>query len=92
MGPADESPDIRSVVPDLKVPAIQSKPAAAGIRIKEVLPNYSDTQVHHTIYLPTDWRAGVKYPVIIEYAGNGGYKNRFGDISTGRVEGSKLIV
>jgi hypothetical protein len=28
--------------------------------------------------------------VIVEYAGNGNYKNAYGDISTGEVEGSKL--
>ena len=32
----------------------------------------------------------MRMPVIVEFAGNGPYKSRFGDISTGLVEGSKL--
>ena len=31
-----------------------------------------------------------KYPVIVEYPGNGGYENKLGDKSTGRVEDCKL--
>ena len=31
-----------------------------------------------------------KLPVIIDFAGNGPYKNRFGDVSTGHPEGSKM--
>jgi len=28
--------------------------------------------------------------VIVEYAGNGNYANKYGDVSSGEVEGSKL--
>ncbi|MCL5269774.1 MAG: hypothetical protein M1457_04300, partial [bacterium] len=31
---------------------------------------YADTQIHHLLYLPTDWRRGRRWPVIVEYAGN----------------------
>jgi hypothetical protein len=37
-----------------------------------------------------DWKPGRRYPVIVEYAGNGNYANKYGDVSTGEVEGSKL--
>ena len=40
--------------------------------------------------MPKDWQPGKRYPVIVEYAGNGPYQNRFGDISTGHPEGSKM--
>ena len=55
-----------------------------------MIPQYSNTNVYHVTYLPTDWRPGKRYPVIVEYAGNGNYTNRFGDVSTGRVEDSRL--
>lgn len=84
-----DPPDIRSVEPDLQIPAISTQ-VAAGKRFKEFLPDYSETDVYHVVYLPTDWRPGAKFPVIVEYAGNGGYKNRFGDVSLGRPEDSKL--
>ena len=47
-------------------------------------------EVYHLLYLPKDWQPGKRYPVIVEYAGNGPYQNRFGDISTGHPEGSKM--
>jgi len=31
-------------------------------------------QVHHTLYLPTDWKPDARLPVLVEYAGNGGYR------------------
>jgi hypothetical protein len=35
-----------------------------------VAPEYKGTQVYHSLYLPTDWKPGGKYPVIVEYTGN----------------------
>jgi hypothetical protein len=63
---------------------------AAGARVRQVHPDYAKTAVHHALYLPEDWKPGKRFPVIVEYAGNGPYSNKFGDISTGRVEGSNL--
>jgi hypothetical protein len=31
--------------------------------------------VYHILYLPSGWRPGGRYPVIVEYAGNGPYEN-----------------
>ena len=78
---AAELPDIRTVPPDLEVPALSAGPPAAGRRVKVGL---------HVLYLPTDWKPGVKMPVIVELAGNGGYTNKFGDVSAGLPEGSNL--
>ncbi len=82
--------DIAAIPPDLIVPAMADGRPAPGKRVRQVHPDYAETDVHHALYLPTDWRPGGNYPVIVEYAGNGPYNNKFGDISTGRVEGSKL--
>lgn len=87
---AAELPDIRSVEPDLAVPPVTTEAPAAGRRVRMTLPGYAGTEVHHALYLPADWRAGQRFPVIVEYAGNGAYSNRFGDVSDGTVEGSRL--
>lgn len=85
-----ELPDIRSVEPDLEVPALVAGPPAAGKRVREMVPAWKGTEVHHVLYLPTNWREGRRYPVLVEFAGNGPYRNSFGDVSSGAVEGSKL--
>ncbi len=87
---AAELPDIRTVPTDLSVPALTDAPPAAGQRVKQPLPGFKGTPVYHVLYLPTDWKPDAKLPVLVEFAGNGGYTNRFGDISTGRPEGSNL--
>lgn len=78
---AAELPDIRTVPADLEVPALSDGAPAAGKRVKQGL---------HVLYLPTDWKPKAKMPVLVELAGNGGYINKFGDVSTGRPEGSNL--
>ena len=82
--------DISTVQPDLIVPPMTEEKAAPGKRVKIVPPEYAKTDIYHALYLPTDWEPGKKYPVIVEYAGNGPYKNKFGDVCTGRVEDCNL--
>ena len=85
-----ELPDLRSVAPELRVPAVTAGEPAAGRRVRRTLPPYRGTEVHHVLYLPVDWRADRRFPVIVEYAGNGSYSNRFGDVCDGTVESSSL--
>jgi hypothetical protein len=85
-----ETPDLSSVKPDLEVVATTSGDPGLGRRVRQTDPEFAGTDVHHTLYLPTDWKPGRRYPVIVEYAGNGNYANKYGDVSTGEVEGSKL--
>jgi hypothetical protein len=58
--------------------------------VRETLPEYRGSEVHHALWLPREWKRGRRYPVIVEYAGNGNYRNKYGDVSTGEVEGSKM--
>ncbi|MFA5191624.1 MAG: hypothetical protein WC740_12910 [Verrucomicrobiia bacterium] len=83
-------PDISSVPADLEVPALTQAAPGPGLRVKQTLPGWRQTAVYHVLYLPKDWQSSRQYPVIVEYAGNGGYRNKFGDVSTGHPEGSKL--
>jgi hypothetical protein len=85
-----ELPDISSMAPDLVVPEMALGEPAAGMRVRQTTPGWEKTEVYHALYLPREWKAGEKYPVIVEWAGNGDYRNAFGDVSTGRVEGSRL--
>lgn len=74
----------------LTVPELVRDSPAAGKRVISVTAGWEQTEVHHTLYLPTDWKPGESYPVIVEYAGNGGYKNKLGDVSEGTVEGCMM--
>ena len=87
---AGQTSDIRDVAPDLTTPKMETAEPAAGRRVKQTLPAYRDTKVYHALYLPTNWRAGRRYPILVELAGNGPYKSGYGDVSTGFVEGSNL--
>lgn len=83
-------PDIESVPTDLEVPSLSVGEPGAGRRVKQQHPDYAGTEVYHVLYLPRDWQPGKHYPVIVEFAGNGPYKNGFGDVSSGLVEGSRM--
>lgn len=64
--PADEQPE----TPDLVTPAMTDEEPAAGRRVRLTAPEYEGTDVYHALYLPTDWKPGGTYPVIVEYTGN----------------------
>jgi hypothetical protein len=72
------------VEPDLVVPPLSYGAPGAGVRAR------IGGSIYHVLYLPTDWKPGRRYPVIVEYAGNGNYRNAFGDESKGVPEGSNL--
>jgi hypothetical protein len=92
-------PDIRSLPQDLFPPPVVEGAPAPGARVRQVIARYRGTEVYHALYLPADWQsddfsagqsASKRYPVIIEYAGNGPYSNAYGDTCTGRVEDCNL--
>lgn len=87
---AVDYPDIHTVPADLSVPPVETGPPRPGVRVAVTPPEYKDTAVHHVLYLPVNWLPDKKFPVLVEYAGNGNHRNKYGDVSTGEVEGSKL--
>ena len=87
---AEELPDISTVAPDLIVPEMTTGAPAPGRRVRFTTPGWETTEVYGALYLPIDWKPVGHFPVIVEWAGNGDYHNAFGDVSTGRVEGSRL--
>jgi hypothetical protein len=90
-GPTGPPTDIRSVAPDLVTPSLSLGAPATGKRVKVHRAGFGDG-VYHVLYLPEDWRARPwrRYPIIVEYAGNGNFVNDYGDVSTGVPEGSNL--
>jgi acetyl esterase/lipase len=89
-GGAAELPDLSSIAPDLVTPTMIEAAPAAGLRVRQQLPGWEKSAVHHTLYLPQNWSPARKFPVIFEYPGNGSYSNRFGDVSTGVPERCNL--
>ncbi len=87
---AAELPDLYQIVPDLVPPLVIDGAPQAGRRVRQTTSGWEGTAVHHVLYLPTDWDPTKRYPVIVEYAGNGGYKNAFGDGCDGTVDHSNL--
>jgi len=84
--PPDDFPDLSSVAPDLTLPALSTEPPAPGRRSSRVLPGYEESRLRHVLTLPTTWQPGRRFPVFVEYPGNGDYRNKFGDVSTGLPE------
>lgn len=84
---AMSAPDMGTVPADLRIPELSPGPPEAGKRVRlELFANTPPV----VLYLPTDWTKDSKFPVIVELAGNGNFRNAFGDISTGLPEGSNL--
>lgn len=68
--PANNNPDLLTIAPDLENPVISTGNPAPGKQVVQSLPAYAGTEVAHTLYLPTDWSPGKRFPVFIEYHGN----------------------
>jgi hypothetical protein len=85
-----EQPDIRSVPADLVTPAVTVGAPHPGRIVRQTLPKFVGTAVHHNLYLPRDWQVNRKYPVLVEYPGNGPYTSPCGDFSSGDVDGCNL--
>jgi hypothetical protein len=83
-------PDIQAIPQDLHLPPLIDGTPAPGKRVRQKVAEFRASRVYHTLYLPTDWKPDQRYPVIVEYPGNGPYRSRFGDISTGEVEDCHL--
>ncbi|MGB1125657.1 MAG: sulfatase-like hydrolase/transferase [Phycisphaeraceae bacterium] len=69
-GLEEADPQSRLAEPDLVTPAMVDAAPAAGKRVRQVAKEYEGTDVYHALYLPTDWKPGKTYPVIVEYTGN----------------------
>jgi len=87
---APEAVNLHDLKSDLVVPEVVNGEPGPGKRVRQVNPGYEGWDLHHILYLPGDWNPRRKQPVIFEYPANGGYTNRYGDVSSGRVEDCRL--
>jgi hypothetical protein len=80
------NPSKTSLSSDLITPGMTEEDPAPGKKVKQISPEYQGTEVYHTLYIPTDWQEGKRYPVLVEYTGN-----KFPACgSTGEVKGANL--
>ena len=84
---AETAPDMSAVPADLELPEMSEGAPGPGKRVRLALFANTPPVV---LYLPGDWTPERRFPVMIELAGNGNYRNAFGDVSTGRPEDSRL--
>lgn len=82
--------DLKSIKPDLVAPVMREGAPAAGVRVKQQLPDKLKTKLYHALYLPTNWSADRRWPVLVEFPGNGPYSNNLGDTNSGFVEDCNL--
>lgn len=68
---AETHPDVLTIAADVVNPSIMSGEPAPGKMVLQTLPAYAGTDVAHAVYLPTDWVPGKRFPLIVEYRGNG---------------------
>ena len=79
-----KSPD--EIKPLASVPLLEMGIPKPGKRVAVTEPEYINTQVHHSLYLPVNYNKLTKCPIIVEFTGN--YYPEAG--STGEVEGAHL--
>lgn len=82
--------DLQAIKPDIVVPVMKEADPAPGKRVKQQLPEQTQTKIYHALYLPTNWSADRRWPVLVEYPGNGPYSNNLGDTNSGFVEDCNL--
>jgi hypothetical protein len=82
--------NLNDIPADTSVPSAISAEPSAGVRVLATTDGWQQTSVFHTLYLPTNWNEANKFPVLVEFAGNGNYQNALGDTSTGQVEDTVL--
>ncbi len=84
--PSDE----REVATDVDLPPLTHESPMPGRRsIRQTSP-IEGSKAYHLLTLPTDWVASRRYPVLVEWTGNGPFENDRGDRSSGRVEDARL--
>lgn len=86
----DSIKNLNDIPAVLKVPIVQEGTPKPGTRVRQQWPEEAGTEIHHALYLPIREITTGGLPVVVEFAGNGGFKNQLGDESDGTVEGCVL--
>lgn len=83
-------PNIQDIAADLTIPEVAQGDPAAGKRVTDVTAGWQRSEIRHILYLPQDWQPQKVYPILVEYPGNGGYRNDLGDVSDGTPDSCML--
>ena len=99
----DDTPDaeamrlLSATTPDVIVPPLVSQAKQPGTRWLERLPSslrdntmLQSTTAYHVVGLPTDWSPNRRFPLLVEFVGNGLFRNQLGDTNSGHVEDAEL--
>ena len=65
-------PNVHDVKSDVTAPVAMASEPAPGRRVFQQNPGYENWDLQHVLYLTTDWKPDKKYPIVVEYPGNGG--------------------
>jgi len=60
-------PEFRKPADRLEVPDMEEGVPAPGRRVRFRLEGEQDEEPYSVLYLPADWKAGGRYPVVVEY-------------------------
>jgi hypothetical protein len=82
--------NLKATPVDLRVPPVEDARPAPGKRVKQQLPAFEGSKLFHVVALPTNWTPDRRWPVLVEYPGNGPYENKLGDTNSGLVEDCNL--
>jgi hypothetical protein len=80
----------RKVATDVDLPPLTHESPGPGRRSIRQASIVDGSQAYHLLTLPTDWNASRRYPVMVQWTGNGPYENDRGDRSSGRIEDARL--
>lgn len=83
---------LAETTPDVIPPPVTAGEPAPGRRALLQLADRDVTAVAHTLCLPTDWTPEGRYPVLVEWAGNGPSTGPLGETNSGRAEDACLAV
>lgn len=82
--------DDREVASDVDLPPLTHESPGPGRRSIRQAAVVDGSQAYHLLTLPTDWNASRRYPLLVQWTGNGPFENDRGDRSSGRVEDGRL--
>jgi hypothetical protein len=74
--------------PLAEVPVMTQGEPLPGLRVRQTEPDYAGTEVHHSLYLPSDFDITRRHPLIVEFPGN--YFPPGGNENSGDVNGASL--
>lgn len=82
--------DVRAIAVDVDLPPLTHESPGPGRRSIRKAAVVEGSEAYHLISLPTDWAPSRRFPVLVEWTGNGPFENDRGDRSSGRVEDANL--